>query len=106
MEIVLTEAENNRSLNASLTDFIQVQLPENPTTGFMWAVAEMNPSVLCLESVAFLPGERTRVGGGGIKTLKFRPKGIGASRVELKLWREWEGDASIVARFGFNVDIR
>jgi predicted secreted protein len=41
-----------------------------------------------------------------VKTWRLRARARGRTRVELKRWRHWEGDQSIVERFGITLDIK
>lgn len=38
--LVLTRADNNRTAELRVGERLEVRLPENPTTGFSWAVDE------------------------------------------------------------------
>jgi inhibitor of cysteine peptidase len=45
------------------------------------------------------------VGRGGTRTFTFIGKNAGTVDLQLKLWREWEGDSSIRERFEVTIDI-
>lgn len=103
-EITLGEVENGKSVVASVGDVIVVCLPENPTTGYQWTFGEMHKGLLALQDTTFSPG--AAIGSGGPKIFRLQVKQKGVVHVELKLWREWEGDASITRRFGFTIEAR
>ena len=45
------------------------------------------------------------IGAGGTRTFTFIAKNAGTVDLQLKLWREWEGDSSIRERFEVTIDI-
>lgn len=105
MEITFAENEDGKSAVASLGDVIAVRLAENPTTGYQWAVVDVDRAVLEPQDASFLPNSAA-IGGGGAKTVRFLAVGKGVARVELALRRTWEESASAIQRFGFMVEVR
>jgi inhibitor of cysteine peptidase len=84
---------------------VVVRLQENPTTGYRWAVDAIDPGVLELVDAQFAGSSQPAMGSGGERTFRFRVKGPGVSRLGLKNWRDWEGDAAVVARFEATVRV-
>jgi inhibitor of cysteine peptidase len=103
-ETILTQAENHQSIQVSLNDAIVICLPENPTTGYRWTVDQIDQDKLTLQSTHFSLSA-AGVGVGGEKTLTFKANQSGIVHLQLKLWREWEGDASIIDRYQISVQI-
>lgn len=97
--IVLTEADDGREVDAGLNDVVVVSLPENPTTGYLWAVASETTGTLRLENSDFSAVAGTGVGGGGLRTFSFRAAAAGRAILELVCRRPWETDGSAVARY-------
>jgi inhibitor of cysteine peptidase len=97
--IVLTEADDGREVDAGLNDLVVVSLPENPTTGYLWAVASETAGVLMLENSDFSAVAGAGVGGGGRRTFSFRAAAAGRATLELVCRRPWETDASAAARY-------
>lgn len=95
----LTSADNGKSIEVQVGDSVVVRLPENPATGFVWAIDKAGDDVLPLETSGYSPAAGAGVGGGGQRSLTFRAIRAGTLRLQLKLWREWEGDKSIAERF-------
>ncbi len=104
--VTLTQLDNGKSVEAAVGDLVIIRLPENPTTGFRWAVEKMEEQTLALQNMDFSLPPSTGVGGGGEKTLVFQAKRADAARIQLKLWREWEGDRSISKRYSVTVHVR
>jgi inhibitor of cysteine peptidase len=102
--ITLTEADNDRSVALKVGQAIAVTLPENASTGYRWAVDGADAALLTVrDPEASYPSGA--LGSGGHVTWTFVTKAPGATTVTLKRWRHWEGDASVVQRFGFHLSI-
>jgi inhibitor of cysteine peptidase len=89
-DIVITEADRGREVEARVGDVLVVQLPENPTTGFRWALASPDSKVLGLARDDFQRSARGGVGAGGLRVFRIAAKHAGSARIELKLARAWE----------------
>jgi inhibitor of cysteine peptidase len=107
MMLELTQADNGKSVEARPGDLIIIRLPENPTTGFRWTVDKMDSLRVEAQGSSFSVARDAAVGGGGERTFSFKVKGEGgAGNIGLQLRRPWEGDASVVERYGVTVNVR
>jgi inhibitor of cysteine peptidase len=106
MAAMLTPADSGSVLNVTSGDAFDVRLPENPTTGYRWTVDSTDETVLRLDASPFESGGEAGVGGGGTRVLRFSVIGAGSATLRLKLWREWEGDGSILDRFAVTINSR
>jgi inhibitor of cysteine peptidase len=97
--IALTRADSGKVVETRAGDTLVVRLGENPTTGYQWAIDTLNADEVVLQSVEYLRAGDAAVGGGGERRFTFKAQRAGTATVQLKLWRVWEGDASIVERF-------
>lgn len=104
-DVAVTKAQDGRVLAVKVGDSISVQLPENPTTGYAWALDSIDDTLLEVGGPAY-HGENAGLGSGGVKTWRLRARARGRTRVELKRWRHWESDQSIVERFAITLDIK
>lgn len=104
-ELTLTEADIGKTFRVHQGDVILVRLSENPTTGYQWAIAEINEAILELEGSNFVLFSDVGIGGGGERIVRFKPKSTGTTRIELKLWREWEGDFSTIQRYDSTIQV-
>lgn len=104
-EVAVTREQNGRVIVVKVGDSIVLQLPENPTTGYVWALDSVDSTLLETGAPAF-HGGGAGVGTGGEKTWTLAARAPGRTRVALKRWRHWEGDTSIVERFAVTLDIR
>ena len=82
-DIVITEADLGREVAARVGDAVVVQLPENPTTGFRWALASPQGDVLDLAHDDFQASAQTGVGAGGMRLFRFGAKRAGNGRIQL-----------------------
>lgn len=109
MAVTLTEASNGEAVAIRNGDAIELMLPENATTGFRWQVVRADGLVeeapADHESPPRAPEEQQRIGAGGTRRIRFRARTPGTGRLELKLWREFEGEPSVSKRFVSEVTI-
>jgi predicted secreted protein len=104
--LVLGQKDQNRIAEVRTGERIAVRLPENPTTGFTWAVAESDRRLLALDSTDYAPPEEAGfIGARGERTFIFTAREPGEVPLALKYWRFWEGDASIAERYTATVRI-
>jgi inhibitor of cysteine peptidase len=103
-EITFTEDDNGKVHSARTGDVVIIRLPETSGSGYRWALETMNEDLIALERSAYSdPGPD--VGGRGVRTFVFTTKQPGIASVQLKNWREWEGDRSIDSRFAISIKI-
>ena len=106
--VSLTKANNGRSIEVRQGDEIILRLPENPTAGYGWHVDRADGLSLELSehtTGSEQPDPSPRLGTGGVREFRFRAKEPGARRLDLKHWREWEGERSVTERFGVDIEI-
>ena len=113
MSLALTAADSGKTLEIRSGDTLSIQLPENPTTGYRWAMQtpddqnseqNLDPNLELLSS-EFSP-QSAGVGASGQRTFTFRAKSPGTAHLQLKEWRAWEGDRSILNRFELTVEVK
>ena len=73
-------------LALGLGDELQIELGENPTTGYRWHVADAGD--VLEETDAQYARAGTGVGAGGRRTLSFRAVRAGTGRLRLRLMRD------------------
>jgi len=104
--ITLTEIDNGKTITLQKGDRLQITLPENPTTGFQWAIETKPKNLLSLEKSDYVASSPQLIGSGGQRTLTLLAKKTGKTYLNLKLWRSWEGDKSIVNRYQITLQIK
>ena len=78
-----------------------IRLPENPTTGYRWAVAVSGGMTLVSDD--FSP-TGAGVGAGGTRTLEWTSPALGSQRITLALRRPWEAAEAAIRRFTVTID--
>jgi len=101
----LTEADNERTVDLRVGESVRLTLPENATTGYRWAIHGLDRDVV-EEAGAEPQPSRGAIGSAGNVTFDFTAKKAGSSQIALKYWRHFEGDGSVVKRFGFRLNAR
>jgi inhibitor of cysteine peptidase len=104
--ITLSENDSGKTIEVTQGDTIEIRLPENPTTGYQWAVEEVDENILTLQSSEYVLPQDPRIGEGGTRVVQFQAKQARSGEVALKYWREWEGDSSIIKRFRIDVRVQ
>lgn len=101
---VITEAENGKNLLLHVGDTVALRLSEKSTSGYQWTPEQVDTDKVTYtklhESV-----EPQRVGGEHMCIFQFTTKAIGIVHIQLKHWRAWEGNSSIIARYTVTFDI-
>ena len=90
-EIVVTQDHNGGTVSAKVGDVIKLELPENPTTGYRWAVGTVDTKILVLERDDYQPGGQG-IGSGGVRLLRFGTRGRGSAGLQCRLERLWESN--------------
>jgi inhibitor of cysteine peptidase len=105
-ELIITSADEGVSHDAEVGQIASLQLEENPSTGYRWAM-EISPreAVELLES-RWLRGDSKGVGAAGMREIRVRFTSRGEVHIHLKLWRAWEGEGSVMRRHEFTFRVR
>ena len=104
--VTLTQADNGRSVEVRPGTTIVIQLAENPTTGFRWAVDQTDERTVTIVRVDYTTAAGGGIGGGGTRSFTLKAEHPGIMQLRLKLWRDWEGESSIVERFTVTIRVR
>jgi inhibitor of cysteine peptidase len=101
--ITLTQADNHETSEAKVGDSIVLNLPQTPG-GYRWSVDEDGAPVLTFVGTDFSNASHG-VGSAGEESFKFKVAKSGHAQIALKLWREWEGESSILKRFSVKINV-
>ncbi|MEI2742241.1 MAG: protease inhibitor I42 family protein [Candidatus Competibacter sp.] len=102
----LKREDNNRTAELRVGERFKVSLPENPSTGYTWAIDETDRRLLALEGTAYdEPDEGGFVGARGRRIFTFSAQQAGEVMLRLKYWRFWDGDASTTERYAVSLKI-
>ncbi|NTW00974.1 MAG: protease inhibitor I42 family protein [Oscillochloris sp.] len=105
--VTLTQADSGKAISVKQGDTFQINLDENPTTGYRWAMDSQDTQVITLISDTYTTtSSGTMLGAGGTRMLTFQAATTGTIQLKLKLWRAWEGDSSIGQRFETSITVQ
>ena len=95
---VLIENDNGRTVQVHLGESLQLRLSENATAGYRWEIDRNEGGAL--EFLGTQPYYTAgNVGSGGEVVFIFQSRKAGIGDIELKHWRQWEGEDSVTVRF-------
>ena len=85
---------------------LSIELPANPGgAGYAWALERQPGSQLELVDSSFIQSNAA-TGSGGVQRWTLRALAPGDTRLKLKYWRPWEGEASVIDRFDVALHVR
>jgi inhibitor of cysteine peptidase len=94
---------SGQTVTVAAGDRLQVQLEENPTTGFRWYIEDDKSGVLILEHDAFAHLRNGVSGAGGTRELVFRVAKQGQTILRASYRRAWETQTPPHATFELTV---
>lgn len=104
--LTLTQANTGKTYKVNPGDVIVIQLKENPTTGYRWAIDKSDDAILAFQSSDFAVTPGAGIGGGGTRTFTFKADKPGTVHLELKQWRSWVGDSSIIGHYDVTIQVQ
>ena len=105
-QLTITQVDRGKTFTVRSGDAIAITLAENPTTGYEWAIDKIDSNLIELQNSEFSLPENTGLGGGGERIFTLKTKATGVTRLQLKEWRPWSGDRSVVQRFEVTFQIK
>jgi inhibitor of cysteine peptidase len=105
---IYLEKQKGETVKMKTGDIFEVKLEANPTTGYDWYLSgKTDASVVILESSTYEVSSKNPklVGGGGIKTLKFKAAGPGQTKLILEYVRPWEKGVEPANTFTLDIKV-
>lgn len=107
-QVNIKTTDNNNTVNVKNGSTINLELPENPSTGYTWQFVQSSGG----ECVTFL-GEQNLIpkdtpdmlGKPSLKLFSFTANRVGALDMQLAKYRLWEGESSAVDHFKVTINI-
>ena len=83
--VTLSQADSGGKFDLATGQSLEIELAENPTTGYRWQIAASDSSILKLSSREYLQTEAEpgKVGVGGVATFKFEAAGKGSTELQM-----------------------
>ncbi len=104
-EVILSKVDNSKTITLRRGQMLILRLDENPTTGYRWSSPIMDEQVLQVKSDDLNLPSNTAIGGGGQRIFTFQANNLGQVKLQLKNWREWTGEQSIVDKFEVTIQV-
>lgn len=100
--VVVTDADDGKTVPVPVGRKLVVRLKSNPTTGYRWRVAGSDPDHLRQEGEPSFEGPNGRlVGAGGVEVFTFAVHKAARTWLELEYVRPWEEE--VLRRFAIGV---
>jgi inhibitor of cysteine peptidase len=104
--IRLNEQDNGRSLDLSCGSILEISLTGNPTTGYSWEVAAIDPNLIKqIGATEFIPANSLR-GSGGTLIMRFQAIHTGNTRLKLIYHRSFEKNVAPLSTFEMILSIK
>jgi inhibitor of cysteine peptidase len=102
-EVIVTQSDQGRTIEAHQGDLIVVRLAENLTTGYGWEMTPLGSTVLELLDSDYSQDGGELVGRGGTRAFRLHVRSPGTQRVQFEYRRPWEEEA--VDHFHVNIEV-
>jgi inhibitor of cysteine peptidase len=99
----LTEADAGTTRIAQRGE-VELHLQENPSTGYRWSVDIAPPEAATVTASHWSPAG-TGAGGAGTREFVITIEKPGTVTLRAKLWREWQGEGSVIQRREFTLQV-
>ena len=92
----IKKSDTLKSLKLKLGEELDIELDENPTTGYRWYQKEGgDSSIIALKRSSHEVGGNKGIGSGGKRIIKLVADSRGKQKLKWVYWQEWNGEASI-----------
>jgi inhibitor of cysteine peptidase len=105
-QTVLKEKSAGTTITVQKGAKFQVQLEGNPTTGYLWAVKDLNTAVLTQVGDWEHKPSSDKPGAPGITTFTFEAVGTGTAKLQLVYQRPFEKDKAPEKTWEVNVTVK
>ncbi|MDD5319373.1 MAG: protease inhibitor I42 family protein [Methylococcales bacterium] len=85
----LNENDSGKTVELRVGNELEVILPGNPTTGYVWEVSSLDSNVLIAGKADFFANDKA-IGSGGMEILRFHAIAAGTSHLKLIFHRPFE----------------
>lgn len=106
-KIKRTKNDNDKTIEAHVGDTVVIDLPENPTTGYLWTIKTIQgkESVNVNNPTFKVENDPKREGGGGVRTFNLDIRTSGTAAIEITLRRNWEPESAAIDSFKAVIEV-
>jgi predicted secreted protein len=101
----LSENDTGKTVEVLIGDELEVILPGNPTTGYVWELSSLDSNNLRPDKADFIANDKA-LGSGGMEIIKFHAIAAGTSVVRLIFHRPFEQNMPPLKTFEVTVIIK
>ena len=107
MGVQLTAEDNGTTVTIAVSGRLTVNLASNPTTGFQWALVELDTAVVENTAQRYVPTLTLpgMVGSGGTEVWEFTGVAEGTTTLRLEYRRPWETEEDPAYTFEVTVTV-
>jgi inhibitor of cysteine peptidase len=108
-QIMISAKDHGETIELEVGQVLAVVLASNPTTGYSWQVAEIDPTILAVQAEIEFEQDADQeglVGSGGREILRFDALKAGQTELTLFYQRPWEQDVEPDEIFSVAVIVR
>lgn len=97
----LDAGDDGATIQMKVGERVSLELEGNPTTGYSWQIASIDPAVLAPAGEPDYSSSSDADGAGGTYTFHFAAVAAGETEVVLLYFPSWEEPAGTAGRFAF-----
>lgn len=101
----LNENDSGKTVEMRVGDELEVILPGNPSTGYVWEVSSLDSTVMRLDNSDFFADDKA-IGAGGMEIIKFHAIDAGTSPLKLIFHRSFEQNMAPLKTFEVTIIIK
>ena len=90
--LALTEADSDKTIDVAAGDTVEIQLPENTTTGYRWTLETIDKSFCEVIADERYGPDKVILGASGTHVWRLKAKHAGNCRIEIAYRRAWQRD--------------
>ncbi len=90
--IRVDDSFNQKTIQLSVGDSIELQLEETPTTGYKWEIVQINTGQLEAIENTYSLDKEAGIGGGGVRTFRLHVLDKGNGQIVLENRQRWNND--------------
>lgn len=103
-KLIFSEPINGCTVSMENGEEFELQLKENPTTGYIWTVDKLESSMLSVSKVDYKADNSQLLGSGGVRTIRIKTLNPGQTKIRLLMVRPWE--KGVVPAKVFELDLK
>ena len=104
--IKLTEKDSGRTLEMRVGEFLEVVLRGNPTTGYIWSMADPDNGIIQKVGESKFEPDRQSRGSGGDTILRFKAVDVGETLLKLIYHRPFEKEKPPINSFEIRIVVK